>query len=309
MILTVSLNPAVDKNCRIDRVILGQVNRILEFHNSAGGKGINVTRVLRQLKMDVNATGFLGGYSGMFIQDELERMKAKYAFTQIAKETRSNTNIISADGYVTEILEPGPEISEQESINFLEQFSALVNESEIIVISGSMAKGLSEDYYVQLIEICHNAGKKVLLDTSGEPFKRAIEAKPYLIKPNRREFEYVTGCKLDSEEKVIEKAKEFVNNGIEIVIISNGAKGFLAITKENVYRVVPPAVKAVNTVGCGDSMVAALTEGICKELPLEEMLVNAAAISAANTLTWESGTITMENVRKLKENVEIFKVC
>lgn len=309
MILTVSLNPAVDKNCRIDRLILGQINRILEFHNSAGGKGINVTRVLRQLKMDVNATGFLGGYSGMFIVDELERIEAKYAFTPIAKETRSNTNIISADGYVTEILEPGPEISEQESINFLEQFSALVNESEIIVISGSMAKGLPEDYYVQLIEICHRGGKKVLLDTHGEPLKNAIEAKPYLIKPNRRELEYITGCKLDSEEKMIEKSKELIKKGIEIVIVSNGAKGFLAVSGESVYRVIPPPVKAVNTVGCGDSMVAALTEGICKQLPLEETLRNVAAISAANTLTWESSTIPMESVRKLKENVEIFKVC
>ncbi|MBD5466380.1 MAG: 1-phosphofructokinase [Lachnospiraceae bacterium] len=308
MILTVTLNPAVDKTCQVTRLVKGQVNRMTECKNLAGGKGINVTRVLRQYKEEVNATGFLGGYNGMFISDELERIGAKSAFTKIARETRTNINIISEDGYVTEVLEPGPEISEQERINFLDQFYALVNESEIIVISGSMALGLEEEYYAKMIEICHQAGKKVLVDTSGEPLKKAIEAKPYLIKPNKRELEYVAGKKLDSEEELLEAARELKDKGIELVVVTMGSKGLICVTKEQVYRVVPPKVKTLNTVGSGDCAIAALTMGIKNREPFEEVLKKAVALSAANVTTLENGQIPIEKVREIYKEVEVFKI-
>lgn len=308
MILTVTLNPAVDKTCQVTRLVKGQVNRMTECKNLAGGKGINVTRVLRQYKEEVNATGFLGGYNGMFISDELERIGAKSAFTKIARETRTNINIISEDGYVTEVLEPGPEISEQERINFLDQFYALVNESEIIVISGSMALGLEEEYYAKMIEICHQAGKKVLVDTSGEPLKKAIEAKPYLIKPNKRELEYVAGKKLDGEEELLEAARELKDKGIELVVVTMGSKGLICVTKEQVYRVVPPKVKTLNTVGSGDCAIAALTMGIKNREPFEEVLKKAVALSAANVTTLENGQIPIEKVREIYKEVEVFKI-
>lgn len=308
MILTVTLNPAVDKTCQVNRLIKGQVNRMIECKNLAGGKGINVTKVLRQYKEEVNTTGFLGGYNGMFISDELERIGAKSAFTKIARETRTNINIISEDGYVTEVLEPGPEISEQERINFLDQFQALVNESEIIVISGSLAQGIEDEYYAKMIEICHEAGKKVLVDTSGEPLKKAIEAKPYLIKPNKRELEYVMGKKLENENDIIQAAKELLEKGIEMVVATMGSKGLVCVTAEESYRVVPPKVKIVNTVGCGDCVLAVLTMGIKNREPLEEMLKKAVALSAANVTTLENGQISMEKARKIYADVEIFKL-
>lgn len=308
MILTVTLNPAVDKTCQVTRLVKGQVNRMTECKNLAGGKGINVTKVLRQYKEEVNATGFLGGYNGMFISDELERIGAKSAFTKVARETRTNINIISEDGYVTEVLEPGPEISEQERINFLDQFYALVNESEIIVISGSMAPGIEEDYYAKMIEICHQAGKKVLVDTSGEPLKKAIEAKPYLIKPNKRELEYVAGKKLDSEEELLKAARELKDKGIELVVVTMGSKGLICVTKEQTYRVVPPKVRTLNTVGSGDCAIAVLTMGIKNGDPFEEVLKKAVALSAANVTTMENGQIPMEKVREIYKEVEIFNV-
>lgn len=308
MILTVTLNPAVDKTCRVTRLVKGQVNRMIECKNLAGGKGINVTKVLRHYKEEVNATGFLGGYNGMFISDELERMGAKSAFTKTARETRTNINIISEDGYVTEVLEPGPEISEQERINFLDQFYALVNESEIIVISGSMAPGLEADYYAKMIEICHQAGKKVLVDTSGEPLKSAIEAKPHLIKPNKRELEYVAGKRLESEEEVLEAAKELKDKGIEVVVVTMGSKGLVCVTKEQTYRVVPPKVKTLNTVGSGDCAIAVLTMGIRNAEPFDEVLKKAVALSAANVTTLENGQIPTEKVREIYQKVEVFKL-
>lgn len=244
----------------------------------------------------------------MFISDELERMGAKSAFTKTARETRTNINIISEDGYVTEVLEPGPEISEQERINFLDQFYALVNESEIIVISGSMAPGLEEDYYAKMIEICHQAGKKVLVDTSGEPLKSAIKAKPYLIKPNKRELEYVAGKRLDSEEEVLEAAKELKDKGIEVVVVTLGAKGLVCVTKEQIYRVVPPKVKTLNTVGSGDCAIAVLTMGIRNAEPFDEVLKKAVALSAANVTTLENGQIPTEKVREIYQQVEVFKI-
>lgn len=308
MILTVTLNPAVDKTCQVTRLVKGQVNRMTECKNLAGGKGINVTKVLRQYKEEVNATGFLGGYNGMFISDELERIGAKSAFTKIARETRTNINIISEDGYVTEVLEPGPEISEQERINFLDQFYALVNESELIVISGSMAPGIEEEYYAKMIEICHQAGKKVLVDTSGEPLKKSIEAKPYLIKPNKRELEYAVGKKLESEEEVFKAAQELAEKGIHMVVVTLGAKGLICVADRQAFRVVPPKVKTVNTVGSGDCVLAVLTMGIKKGDSLEVMLKEAVALSAANVTTLENGQISMEKVREIYKEVEIFNL-
>lgn len=308
MVLTVTLNPAVDKTCQVSRLMTGQVNRMTECKNLPGGKGINVTKVLRQCKEEVNATGFLGGYSGMFISDELERMGAKCAFTKIARETRTNLNIISGDSYVTEVLEPGPEISEQERINFLEQFRALVNESELIVISGSLARGIEEDYYAKMIEICHAAGKKVLLDSSGEPLKCAIEAKPYLIKPNKQELEYVMGRKLDNENEVLLAARELLKKGIEIVVASIGERGLICVTKTESYQVVPPKVSVVNTVGSGDCVVAVLTIGVKNKDPLRETLKKAVALSAASVTTFENGEISVDKVREVYKKTEIFNL-
>lgn len=308
MILTVSCNPAVDKTYNTSNIMIGQVNRMRDLVSIPGGKAVNVTKVLRQFKAHVTATGFIGGYTGEFIAEELKNMGVNTSFTTIRGLTRSNMNIIGDDGYVTEILEPGPTVLSFEREDFLDRFRELVKISEYVVLSGSLTEGLSEDFYAKLIRICNDAGKKAFLDTSGEPLKKGIEAKPYCIKPNRRELEYAVGKKLSTEAEIIQAAYEYIKMGVTKVLVSLGEKGLLQITKNKVIKAVPPRIKTVNTVGCGDCIVAAMIMSMIQGLDDEAAMKFAVGVAAANATTLESGIIPQDTMEEIIKEVQVITV-
>lgn len=305
MILTVTCNPAVDKTYNTTGIIIGQVNRMRDLLNVAGGKGINVTKVLRQFGAEVTATGFLGGYTGDFIEDALQKINVSTEFTRIRNMTRSNMNIIGDDGYVTEILEPGPHIAAFEKDLFLDRFKELAPKSRCVVMSGSLAEGLSDDFYGKLIAICNESEVKVFLDTSKEPLRKGIEQKPYCIKPNRKELEYIAGRKLSTEAEIIQAAYAYVKEGVTKVVVSMGDKGLLEVTKRKVIKAVPPRIQAVNTVGSGDCVVAAMVLGFVQGMGEEDTMQFAAGISAANATTIESGVIPRDTMEEIIKNVTI----
>lgn len=308
MILTVSCNPAIDKTYNTSNVMIGQINRMRDLVSIPGGKAVNVTKVLRQFDAHVTATGFVGGYTGDFIEKELRNMGVNTSFTTIRGLTRSNMNIIGDDGYVTEILEPGPKILSFEREDFMDRFRELVKISEYVVLSGSLTEGLPEDFYAKLIKICNDHGAKAFLDASGEPLKRGIEAVPYCIKPNRRELEYAVGKKLSTEAEIIQAAYEYIKAGVVKVVVSMGDKGLLQITKTKVIKAVPPRIKKVNTVGCGDCVVAAMILGMIQGLNDEDTMKFAAGVSAANATTLESGMIPQDTMETLIQDVVIVTV-
>ncbi|MGN0249184.1 MAG: 1-phosphofructokinase [Lachnospiraceae bacterium] len=308
MILTVSCNPAIDKTYNTSNVMIGQINRMRDLVSIPGGKAVNVTKVLRQFDAHVTATGFVGGYTGDFIEEELRNMGVNTSFTTIRGLTRSNMNIIGDDGYVTEILEPGPKILSFEREDFMDRFRELVKISEYVVLSGSLTEGLPEDFYAKLIKICNDHGAKAFLDASGEPLKRGIEAVPYCIKPNRRELEYAVGKKLSTEAEIIQAAYEYIKAGVVKVVVSMGDKGLLQITKTKVIKAVPPRIKKVNTVGCGDCVVAAMILGMIQGLNDEDTMKFAAGVSAANATTLESGMIPQDTMETLIQDVVIVTV-
>lgn len=308
MILTVSCNPAIDKTYNTSNVMIGQVNRMRDLVSIPGGKAVNVTKVLRQFDAHVTATGFIGGYTGEFIEEQLRDMGVNTSFTTIRGLTRSNMNIIGDDGYVTEILEPGPKVLSFEREDFMDRFRELVKISEYVVLSGSLTEGLPEDFYAKLIKICNESGSKAFLDASGEPLRRSIEAVPYCIKPNRRELEYAVGKKLTTEAEIIQAAYEYVKSGVSKVVVSMGDKGLLQITKTKVIKAVPPHIKKVNTVGCGDCVVAAMILGMIQGLDDEDIMKFAAGVSAANATTLESGMIPQDKMDKIIEDVVVVTV-
>ena len=308
MILTVSCNPAIDKTYNTSNVMIGQINRMRDLVSIPGGKAVNVTKVLRQFDAHVTATGFVGGYTGDFIEEELRNMGVNTSFTTIRGLTRSNMNIIGDDGYVTEILEPGPKILSFEREDFMDRFRELVKISEYVVLSGSLTEGLPEDFYAKLIKICNDHGAKAFLDASGEPLKRGIEAVPYCIKPNRRELEYAVGKKLSTEAEIIQAAYEYIKAGVVKVVVSMGDKGLLQITKTKVIKAVPPRIKKVNTVGCGDCVVAAMILGMIQGLNDEDTMKFAAGVSAANATTLETGMIPQDTMETLIQDVVIVTV-
>ncbi len=294
MIMTVSLNPAVDRTCRIREMAAGEVNRMDSAQSIAGGKAINVTRVLRLFHIPVAAVGFLGGFGGDLIEKETEKMGAECHFTRIAQETRINTNLLEQSGRVTELLEPGPVISHQELETFLKQFAGCLEFCTMTVLSGSLPRGVPADLYAVLIKMCHMAGHQVILDSSGEALWEGIKAGPDLVKPNRRELETLAGRTLETREKLEAAAGELLTLGVGKAVISLGREGLLCVEKDRTTYREAVKVKAVNTVSCGDTVVASLCMSRLAGEDTETALKKAAALAAANAMTRENGDISME---------------
>lgn len=309
MILTVTLNPAVDKTYTTGELITGHVNRMHTMLKIAGGKGINVTKILRQYGYKVCATGFLGGYAGKYIEDCMRGQDVFCQFIEVQGETRSNMNILADNGYVTEILEPGPVIDAAVQEQFFKQYQKLLSDCELVVLSGSIGNGMSEDIYKILIEAAKERGIRVLLDTSGESLRKGILANPYLIKPNQKELEYIVGHRLSSKEAIISAARALQADGIEKVLVSLGKNGLVSVSGEHIYTAKTKKIQAVNTVGCGDSVVASYAMSLIKGDSEEEALRRAAAISAANATTIESANIPVDRAEELYHTVTIEKLA
>lgn len=304
MVLTVTLNPAVDKTYTVGELITGHVNRMRSAMSIAGGKGVNVAKILRQYETSVCATGFLGGYAGHFIEDKLKDMQIDCQFEWVEGETRSNMNVLADNGYVTELLEPGPEVGEAATARFLKRYEELLEDCSLVVLSGSVANGMPVDFYRKLIRMAKERGIRTLLDTSGESLRSGLLEKPYLVKPNLKELEYVVGKSLRNREAIVDAAQALLQNGISKVVVSMGKKGLLSVSSKEVCYA-KAKVRAVNTVGCGDSVVAAYAMAILRGEDEEESLRLATAISAANAVTMESAKIPLEMAKELYEHIHV----
>ena len=306
MIVTVTLNAAIDKRYVVDNYQIGEVNRVKQCSYSAGGKGLNVSRVLALAGADVLATGFLGGHAGDYIMEELAGMKIKADFIRTSGESRSCINIYDcSSGIQTEFLEPGAYISEQNQEDFLAKYIELIEQCSVVTISGSVPKGVESSFYGKLISSAKRLGKKVLLDTSGSLMRDSIHENPALIKPNLDEIQMLAGRKISDQKELIEFAKEIQKSGIEIVVVSLGKDGSLVVTEKEILQAKVPPITAVNTVGCGDSMIAGFAIGIEQGMALEDILRYASAISGSNALRMETGFFLKDDFDKLYPQIEI----
>lgn len=305
MILVVNLNASIDKRYEIENIEKGQVMRARCVENTPGGKGLHVANVTTILKEDCIATGLLGGKSGEFIEDKLKDYGIKQDFVKINGETRSCLAIITDDLAQTEILEPGPEVSEKEQHSFLDKYMDLIKDANVVVASGSVPRNVPSNFYRRLIEMANAQGKKFLLDTSGELLKEGIKGKPYFIKPNKDEIEALTGRKINTIEDIISEIKRFQSEGIEFVVISLGVEGSVAGYNGKLYKVSIPKVKAVNPVGSGDSYVAGVAVAIQRGYEIEDILKFASACGTANAMEKESGFVTGSVVNELIDKIKV----
>lgn len=308
MITTVTLNVAVDKAYVIGTFKRGEVMRVKQCTNTAGGKGLNVAKVARLCGEEVLATGFVGGYAGAYIEKLLEKEKVPNRFVHVAGETRSCVNILAEDGSSTEFLEPGAEVSQADVDEFLKEFDEILDQSQIITISGSVPQGVMPDIYATMIKMVKKKGKKVILDTSGKLLEEGIKAAPTMIKPNSDEIEALLGINISNRQDLIAGGKKLLTMGIEYVVISLGKDGALLVTEEGVYQGTPPVIRTVNTVGCGDSMVSAFAVGFARGYSIEECLKYAVSVSAANALTMETGNFNEKDQKNIYENVSVEKI-
>lgn len=308
MILVINLNASVDKRYDVESIKTGQVIRAKSVENTPGGKGLHVANVATILKENCIATGMLGGKSGEFIEDKLNDYGINKDFVKISGETRSCLAIISDDFEQTEILEPGPEVTEEEKQRFLDKYMDLVDDANIIVASGSVPKNIPSNFYRELIDVANSKGKKFLLDTSGELLREGIKGKPYFIKPNKDEIEALTGRKINTIDDVISEIKRFQEDGIKFVAISLGADGSVVGYNGKLYKVSIPKVKAVNPVGSGDSYVAGVAVGIQRGYEIEHILKFASACGTANAMEKESGFVTESVVNELIDKIIVEEI-
>ena len=310
MILTITLNPSVDIAYQLDTFHLDTVNRVENVQKTAGGKGLNVTRVLKQIGEDVVATGFIGGEIGSYVKKQLTRNDIKNSFVEIGNETR-NCIAVLHDGQQTEILEQGPTIQEHEALNFIEHLEIILNNVDVVVISGSLPKGLANNYYVKIIELCKKCGVAVVLDCSGKALKNVLESqqKPTVIKPNTEELSQLIGKEVTDD---IQELKSVLSGqlfqGIDWIVVSLGAKGAFAKHKDKFYRVKIPKIKVVNPVGSGDSTVAGIAAGLVHALPEAELLKNATVLGMLNAQEERTGYVNLENAESLYSQIEVEEV-
>ncbi|MEE0421501.1 MAG: 1-phosphofructokinase [Lachnospiraceae bacterium] len=309
MVLTVTLNAAIDKRYVVDRFQTGAVNRVAACTFTPGGKGLNVSKTAAILGESVVATGFAGGYAGNYIEHALKGLGVKSAFCHLDQESRSCINIWDRDRRVqTEFLEPGPTVGEEELLRFETKLLELAKSADIVVMSGSVPAGLNEKTYQRLIRKIKPYGMPIILDTSGGLLENGIESCPTMIKPNMDEIRMLTGKTCESMDEVISAAQDIHEEGVEIVAVSLGGEGSLLVCSEGVYRAKVPNMDAVNTVGCGDAMIAGFVHGLTAGFPVEEILRKASAVSAAAALREETGYFRMEDMERLLQQVEIFKL-
>ena len=309
MILTVTLNAAIDKRYVVEGFRTGEVNRVKECTYVPGGKGLNVSKPASIYGAEVVATGFAGGHAGAYIEDALKPFGIRSAFYHVDAESRSCINIWDEVNQVqTEFLEPGFTLTEEDFAGFEAKFRQLVQEAKLVAMSGSVPKGLDGTAYQRLVKIVKDAGIPVILDTSGKLLEMGIEAIPTIIKPNIDEIRMLTGKRCDDISEIIEAARAIHERGVKIVAVSLGADGSLAVGDDGIFRARVPKIDAVNTVGCGDSMIAGFALGLSKGLPLEETLRLASAISAAAAMREETGFFVMEDMEKLLPQIEITRL-
>lgn len=300
MILTVTLNTSIDKLYLMDAVQPETVMRVKEVHNTAGGKGLNVSRVAAKLGEPVIAAGFIGGFNGQYLESLLASPRIRCAFTRVSGETRSCINCWDlSNNRSTEYLEPGEPVTPEDVARFLTDFAALLPEADVVTISGSMPKGVPEDLYCELIRRCRAAGIPVLVDTSGSRLTAAVREKPTLVKPNADEIAQLTGKPFSGLREAADSLKALHESGIPLAVLSLGADGALLACKEGVFRGKPPVITPRNTVGCGDSMVAGFAVALARRLSPVDAFRTALAVSAASALSLLTGDFDPSDYSRL----------
>lgn len=288
MIITVTMNPAIDRTVTIPTFVHGGLNRIQTVETDIGGKGINVSKTIRALGGQSVALGFAGGRNGALIEKTLRGMGIRTAFLPVDGETRCNTKVVEADGCVTELNEPGPEIGASAVEALLHTIETYAAEGNLFVLSGSVPKGTDTDIYARIIRKVHEKGGRVLLDADGDLFRIALEEKPDIVKPNRAELEACFGVQNADMQEMLSMGQELIQKGVGQVVISLGSEGALFLEKEKALFGKGISVEVRSTVGAGDAMAAALAYAFEHNLTMEQyaglaMAASAGAVTTAGT--------------------------
>lgn len=293
MIITLTMNPAIDKTGFIQEFHVNKLNRLDNIILTSGGKGLNVSKTLSNLSYKSKCITFLPKENGSIIQRELNNLSIELHPIEVEGRLRTNTKIVTADSSLTEINEPGFKVDNKILDNLIKILNREVEEGDLLVISGSVPEGTPTSYYNELILKMKEKRVNTLLDADGELFKEGVKALPTIIKPNVFELcQYYQIDETYDEEIIVKYARKWIHEGVEQVIVSMGDKGSIYVSKDVALKAEPLAVEVASTVGAGDALVAALAYAYEHEYEPEKTVCLCAATSSAAVTT--KGTIAPE---------------
>ncbi|MFF8584103.1 1-phosphofructokinase family hexose kinase [Streptomyces althioticus] len=302
MILTVTLNAALDVTYGVDSLRPRTSHRVGAVHRRAGGKGVNVARVLAGQGRAVTVTGLVGGPTGALIREDLRGVPGlRDELVPVSGESRQTVTVVSGDdGDATVFNERGPQVGPAEWRAFTDRFAELVREASVVALCGSLPPGLPSDAYARLISRAARSGVPSVLDTSGAPLLDALDARPDVVKPNAAELAAATGC-----DDAVAGAERLRALGARAVVVSSGPGGLLAVTPDGRRCAVPPERLAGNPTGAGDACVAALAAGLADGAPWGDVLREAVALSAAAVACPVAGDVDSAAYERFRTTVTV----
>jgi tagatose 6-phosphate kinase len=298
VILTVTLNPALDLTYGVDTLVRHGTHRVRTVAARPGGKGLNVARVLHQLGEPVGATGLIGGGTGAEILALLA--DRPHAFAPVAGTSRRTVTVV--DGDATGFWEPGPTVTPGEWASFRAHFAALLDGADVVVLSGSLPPGVPADGYAALVTAARAAGVPVILDADGEPLRHGVAAGPDVVKPNASELAAWWRTPPGGGDPYA-AARRMRSAGAGAVIATRGAAGLLAVTPDGAWRAAPPQPVPGNPTGAGDACVAALARGLRHGTPWPQLVADAVALSAAAVTEPVAGSVHLPTYAHLRDTV------
>ena len=308
-VVTVTLNPALDKTVVIPRLDVGGLNRVKKLRIDPGGKGINVARVLNGFGINVKATGLLAGSQGHLLLNYLNSENISADFLTIPGETRTNLKIVDDSSNVTtEINETGFEVAPSDMNVFKAKLVTLLEQASFLVLSGSLPFKVESDIYRELIELANHKGVKTILDADDKALAEGIQAVPFAVKPNIHELEKLVGCKMADDRDIVCACRLLLERGIQIIIVSMGAQGAIVMNCQEAYRLRVKAIIPKSTVGAGDSMVGALAYSLLSKHSLVETAQWAVAAGTVTALQSGTQVCSLQQVRQFLHQVSIEKM-
>ena len=306
MIGTVTINPSIDQHILIDKFVKDDAIRAREIRRDPGGKGINVSRVVKELGGDTVAFGVSGGCAGYMLRSLMADHGIRFEAIEVPEETRINVILTDqADRTQTRISAPGPRMLLAVLEQFIQKIVGYQPFPDRWVLGGSLPPGVPEDFYARLITALQQQGAKCLLDADDEALKLGLQAKPYLIKPNEHEFARLIGRPLPNEQALVEAALEIIAGGVKVVAITMGRKGALIISQSEVLQATSPDVEVRSKVGAGDSFLAGFVLALSRGQTLEEAVRYGTAAGTAAVMHEGTQLCRREDVERLVDQISI----
>ncbi len=308
MIVTVTLNPMLDKTVAVSGIAVGRITRAESVAMIVGGKGVNVSRQLFHLGTRSLATGFLGGEIGDLLVRLLTEEGLTHRFVRIAGMTREGVTYRHADGTMTCIFEPPHRVTDTEA-NALVAFCARsIHRGDRVVCCGSSPCPEADAVYAEVFRNAREAGAQTVLDSYGQAFREALATAPDFVKVNRDECESAFGLRLGSESDVFGSLDRFLSAGVRCAVITDGPRTVYAASEGKRWKISPPAIRAVNPTGSGDSMLAAMLHGMEAGRPIEENLRFGVAAGSVNAGRWELACGSLPEIENALPDVHLEEI-